>query len=81
MTTPEPTNDRPWLNPGSDPVSERVYSLIFNGLTAALTDFMPLTERARVSEAIYESLRTGGIEVRFGDGLAKLREAAAEVQP
>jgi len=69
---------RPWLNPGTDPVSERVYSLIFNGLTAGLTEFMPLSERARVSEAIYKSLRQGGIEVRLSDGLARLREASGK---
>ncbi len=74
------TNDRPWMNPGTDPVSERVYSLIFTGLTGALTDFMPLSERARVSEAVYESLRAGGVEVRIGDGLARLRDVAAEAE-
>jgi hypothetical protein len=76
MSTPNPPN--PLINPHRDPVSERAYSLIFNGLTLALTagQWMPLSGRARVSQAIYDELRTGGLELRFADGLEMLRLAA-----
>ncbi|MDH6460131.1 hypothetical protein M2302_000282 [Micromonospora sp. A200] len=71
------------VNPHADPVSERAYSLIFNGLTAALREdqWMPLSERARVSQAIYDSLRTGGLEVRFVDGLEMLRLVSMTMEP
>jgi hypothetical protein len=69
--------DGPWMNRGDDPVSTRVYALIFNGLTLSLRSFMPLSERERMTTTIYESLRTGDIEVRLVDGLEKLRETAA----
>lgn len=49
----------------TDPLSQRVHALIFNGLTGAITEFMPLSERTRVSEAVYESLRAGGVEARL----------------
>ena len=51
----------------TDPVSQRVHALIFNGLSAALTDdqWMPLSERARIADAIYDSLRAGDVEVRL----------------
>jgi hypothetical protein len=74
------TDQRPWANPQADPISKRAYALIFNGLTGALTEFMPLSQRARVSEAIFASLRDGGIEFGVVDGLAKLRAANAEVE-
>lgn len=81
MTTdPQPINPAPWLNRGTDPVSRRVYALIFNGLTGALTDFMPLSERERLSSAIYDSLRTGGVEVHVEDGLAKLASVSREIE-
>jgi len=57
-----------WAPKGMDPVSRRVYALIFNGLSGALKDFMLLSERARVAAAIYDSLVDGGIEVRLRDG-------------
>jgi hypothetical protein len=70
------------INPGSDPVSQRAYGLIFNGLSRALSEaqWMPLSERARVSRAIYDELRTGGLEVRFVDGLEYLRLVAVGEQ-
>lgn len=68
--------DRPWLNPLTDPASQRAYSLIFNGLSGALMgdQWMPLSERARVAQTILGSLVAGGIEFRTKDGLAALRE-------
>lgn len=66
------------INRGSDPASERVYSLIFNGLTAGVNQFMPLSERERVTEVIYDTLRRGGVEVRFGDGPARAEPEPAE---
>jgi hypothetical protein len=68
------SEDRPWLNPHTDPAAQRAYGLIFNGLTGALTEFMPLPERARLAQAIFASLVDGGVEFRTKDGLAALRE-------
>lgn len=70
MTTP--------INQGTDPVSQRVYALIFNGLTRACCsadehDWMRLSERERLAAAVYAELREGGIEIRLADGLAVLR--------
>lgn len=69
---------RPYLNPGTDPVSQRTYALIFNGLTKALTaeQWMPLSERSRVAAAIFDELRSGGVEVRLTSGLERLRAVA-----
>lgn len=69
------------LNLGTEPVSRRVYALIFNGLTLALTaeQWMPLDERERVTAAIYDALSAGGIEVRLADGLERLRRVADEI--
>lgn len=68
------SSDRPWLNPHTDPASQRAYSLIFNGLSGALTEFTVLSERARIAQAIFDSLIGGGVEFRTKDGLAALRE-------
>lgn len=72
--------ERPWLNQGTDLVSSRVYALIFNGLTGALRDFMPLSERERVTSAIYDALADGGVEVRLTSGLDRLRAASADLE-
>lgn len=71
-----PDLGRPWANPETDPIARRVNALIFNGLTGALTEFMPLSERARVADAIHASLRDGGVTFGVVDGLARLREAS-----
>lgn len=63
-------------------IAERVYALIFNGITHAsssATDrhdgWLPLSERERFAEAVYAELRAGNIEFRLGP-LALLAEAA-----
>ncbi|MCW2768523.1 MAG: hypothetical protein JWO11_4482 [Nocardioides sp.] len=62
----------------ADSLSERIHALIFNGITRASAqraDFwMPLTERERMTQAVYAELRAGNIEFRLG-GLALLAEA------
>lgn len=71
----------PPLNAGTDPASSRVYALIFNGLThglAAVDRFVALSEREAVTRAIYDALRTGGVEVRLTDGLEHLRQVAVD---
>lgn len=65
-----------------DPISERVYALIFNGITRASStakdeaDWIRLTERERFATAVFEELRAGNIEFRLGP-LALMAEAAA----
>lgn len=59
-------------------IADRVYALIFNGLTRATTeadehDWMRLSERERLAEAVYAELRAGNIEFRLGP-LALLAE-------
>lgn len=70
------------MNRGADPTSERVYALIFNGLTAASSagHWMRLSTRERFAEAVYDALRTGGVEIRIRDGLAELRRVNDELQ-
>ena len=71
----------PPINRGTDSLSRRVYALIFNGLTAGLGErFIPLSERERITETVYEQLRTGGVEVRLADGLEHLRQVAASLE-
>lgn len=72
--------DRP-----TDSTSERVYALIFNGITHASAEsdsfdsWLPLSERERFAGAVFAELRAGNIEFRLG-GLALLAEAVhAEV--
>lgn len=67
--------------PSRDSISERVYALIFNGITRAGSapadaDFwLPLSARERLAEAAYAELRAGNIEFRLGP-LALLAQAA-----
>lgn len=62
------------------PISERVYALIFNGITHAAAEndgfdsWLPLSERERFAQAVFAELRAGNIEFRLG-GLALLAEA------
>jgi hypothetical protein len=61
----------------ADSVSERVYSLIFNGLSRGLLDhgpFVRLSSRERIAEAVFAELRAGNIEFRLGP-LALLADA------
>lgn len=73
------------LNRGTDPVSQRVYALIFNGVTRASStaaderDWIRLGERERITECVYAELREGGIEIRLADGLAFLRDVNARL--
>lgn len=66
--------------PIPDSLSKRVYALIFNGITRASSsatddrDWIRLSERERIAEAVYAELRAGNIEFRLG-GLALLAEA------
>lgn len=66
--------------PTGGSVSQRIRALIFNGVTAASSsapderDWMRLSERERIAEAVYAELRAGNIEFRLG-GLALLAEA------
>jgi hypothetical protein len=54
-------------------IVERVYALIFNGITHASStaaderDWIRLSERERIAEAVYAELRTGNVEFRFAD--------------
>jgi hypothetical protein len=72
------------INRGADPISQRVYALIFNGVTRASSsatderDWIRLSERERIAEAVYAELRAGGIEIRLADGLEALREVSAQ---
>lgn len=72
------------INRGTDGLSQRVYALIFNGITRAssvATDrhdgWLPLSERERYAEAVYAELAAGNIEFRLG-GLALLAQVAGE---
>jgi hypothetical protein len=79
-TTPTGDTHVP-INPHTG-VGETVYALIFNGVTAASSaatderDWIRLSERERIAEAVYASLRAGNIEFRLG-GLALLARVAA----
>ena len=63
-----------------DKLSARIHALIFNGITRASSsaaddrDWIRLSERERIAEAVYAELRAGNIEFRLG-GLALLAEA------
>lgn len=58
------------IGPAMDPVSRNVYALIFNALTEALNDdqWMPLSERERITASIYDHLREAGVDVRLAGG-------------
>jgi hypothetical protein len=65
----------------TDSTSERVYALIFNGITRASSaatnrhdGWLPLSERERLTQAVFAELRAGNIEFRLG-GFALLAEA------
>ncbi len=63
-------------------VGQTVYALIFNGVTRASStaadeaDWIRLSERERIAEAVYAELQAGNIEFRLG-GLAMLARVAA----
>lgn len=69
------------FNRGTDSISKSVYALIFNGITHASStatderDWIRLSERERIAQAVYDELRGGGIEFRLG-GLALLAQVA-----
>jgi hypothetical protein len=71
------------INRGTDPASQRVYALIFNGITRASStaadgaDWIRLSERERIAEAVYAELAAGNIQFRLG-GLALLAQVAGE---
>lgn len=69
------------INLGTDPISRRVYALIFCGITRGQTDEhrLPLSQRERLTVAVYDELRAGGVEVRMADGLEQLRQVDAAV--
>jgi hypothetical protein len=70
------------INRGTDPVSRRVYALIFNGVTRASStaddeqDWIRLSERERIAAAVYNELMSGGVAMSCVDGLEQLRRAA-----
>jgi hypothetical protein len=70
------------INRGTDPLSQRVYALIFNGITRGQADeyWMPLSVRERLTAAVYDELLSGGVEVRMADGLAELRRVNDEIE-
>lgn len=77
-----PPTDRAPSNRGTDPTSQRVYALIFNGVTRGTVgagQFMLLSDRERVASAVYEELASGGVSFRVEDGLDRLRRVAAEL--
>lgn len=51
--------------------TQRVYALIFNGITHGSSDdyWLPLSERERLAAAVYAELLAGGVEVRPAYGL------------
>lgn len=51
-------------------------ALVFNGLTHALgrDEFMVLSRRAAVTEAIVDLLMANGLEPKFRSGLQRLRD-------
>lgn len=63
----------------TDSISQRIHALIFNGITRASSsatddrDWIRLSERERIAEAVYAELRAGNIEFRLGP-LALLAE-------
>lgn len=67
-------------------IADRVYALIFNGITAASSEsdgfnsWLPLSERNRFAEAVFAELRAGNIEFRPGP-LALLAEAVEAEGP
>jgi hypothetical protein len=69
------------INRGTDGLSQRVYALIFNGITQSSSsatderDWIRLSERERIAAAVYAELRAGNIEFRMG-GLALLAEVS-----
>jgi hypothetical protein len=73
------------INRGDNPVAKLVYALIFNGVTHASStaaeerDWIRLSERERIADAVYNELRASGIEVRLPDGLASLRDVSARL--
>lgn len=64
----------------SDNITARVHALVFNGISAASSaatdkrDWIRLTERERIAQAVLDELRAGNIEFRLGP-LALLAEA------
>lgn len=64
-------------------LSQRIRALIFNGITHASSmaahehDWIRLSERSRIADAVYSELAAGGIEFRLG-GLALLAQVAGE---
>jgi hypothetical protein len=66
---------------GHTGIGQTVYALIFNGVTRASSsatderDWIRLSERERIAEAVYAELAAGNIEFRLG-GLALLAQVA-----
>lgn len=67
------------INRGTDPLSQRVYALIFNGVSRGRLGFISLSEREQIAEAVYAELREGGLEIRIADGLEVLRDVNARL--
>lgn len=71
------------INRGTDGLSRTVYALIFNGITRASSsatndrDWIRLSERERITQAVYAELAAGNIEFRLG-GLALLAQVAGK---
>jgi hypothetical protein len=71
------------INRGPDGLSRSVYALIFNGITRASSsatdeaDWIRLSERERIAEAVYAELAAGNIQFRLG-GLALLAQVAGD---
>lgn len=71
------------IDPLTNPMQWRVYSLIYSGLTEATRgrdsddSWMRLSERTRIAKAIYAKLAAGNIEFRIGP-LANLADIAAQ---
>ena len=76
-------SDESMVLPQDSPLSRRVRALIFNGITHASSaathdaDWIRLSERQRIADAVYAELSAGGIEFRLG-GLALLAQVAGE---
>lgn len=68
------TNSRAPMNRAADLQSARIYALVFEGVTRVSS--ASTEHRAAIAAAVYDTLRTGGVQFRCEDGLARLRAVA-----
>lgn len=86
MTLPPlgPPSPRAPINRGTDPLSQRLYAHIFNGVSAANGrggPFMSLSYREQVADAVYAELAASGMAIITRKGLADLARVASGLRP